>query len=264
MDKKNKIRKVIQYLLLAISIAAVLLIVRSQNAVAHEYCPYSVVCFGVFNLLNKTSDFVLPISLILFGIITLLSLVIGRLFCGYICPIGTLQEKIYKLNSKENYFKEIMPIKIHSFLKYLQYIILIITVILIVMGKQILYMDFCPVLGICHPQNYFFWGGVTFLISLLISFFISRFWCRYLCPYAALMNIVQGLGKILRLKKKVIIRNIDTSMNCKNCIDFCPMLIDIKNKNRIEDFNCIHCRCCVRICKKSDRSKENCRYNCKM
>ncbi|MDY6916197.1 MAG: 4Fe-4S binding protein, partial [Candidatus Cloacimonadota bacterium] len=110
-------------------------------------------------------------------------------------------------------------------------------------------MKFCPVIALAHPQNITVAAGVFFAFIFLAGWFVERFWCRYLCPYAALMNIFQYLGNLLGIRRKMIHRNIDKSMNCNNCKNYCPMNIHIDCLETIKDMNCEKIRVVCEICK---------------
>jgi len=259
MDK-FKIRRIIQYLFLGISVGLFVLLIEGTLQTAHELCPYSSVCFGVWKIGTKYVPFLFPAAVIIGGVIALSSMFFGRWFCGYICPIGTIQELVYSVRGPKTRFRQLIPYKAHTFLNFLKYIIFLFTAIAAFLSIQYLYMKFCPILAIGHIQTITIAGILTLVVITVGGFYIERLWCRYLCPYAALMNIFQKLADLLRIKRYKIFRNIHTSINCFNCVNYCPMNIDIGYLEKISDLNCIKCMRCVRQCSKSGKEKSKCIY----
>ncbi|MBN2460876.1 MAG: 4Fe-4S binding protein [Candidatus Cloacimonetes bacterium] len=222
----------------------------------HLLCPYAVVCFGMLTL---HGIFTFILAMVSGLIISMASLFIGRKFCSYICFLGTLQEYIYRFNRKYRY-KQIIPQKLHKILSQLKYVVLVLTAYLAFSGTQFIYMRYCPVLRLAHPYHLTLSAALFFLILLIGCLFIERFWCRYLCPYAALMNLWQYLGKLLGVPRKMIIRNLDSSLDCRNCKNYCPMHLDLSSMNIISSVDCIHCLRCVRTCFRAGPGKEACLY----
>ena len=249
---KTKTRNIFQITFIGIWIILILLLITGKINTCHQFCPYAVICFGGMT----PNGYFAYLPMIIIGLLISFSVIFwGRMFCGYACFIGTLQEYIYKLNKSKDKFSQRIPYKFHRYLLGLKYIIFLITLFAAYFGVQYLYMNFCPVLALAHPQRIGFAAIVTLVIIFVGGFFVERFWCRYLCPYSALMNIFQLVGKLLRIKRKMIFRNIETSINCFNCANYCPMNIDIGYNEEISDKNCIHCFRCVRICSKEDPKK---------
>jgi polyferredoxin len=222
---------------------------------AHQFCPYSIVCFGT---MFPRGIITYSITVILSLFILFITVLIGRKFCSYICFLGTLQEKIYSLNRKK--YTEFLPLKLHKILKYLKYFVLAVTLSKAILLIQYSYFKICPVLLISFFSRIALQGFIILVVFLILSFLIERFWCRYLCPYGALMNIFQLAGKLSGIKRQKIIRNLPESINCKNCLNYCPMGIELGGNNIIESVECIHCLKCVRVCQKSDPACIKCIY----
>jgi polyferredoxin len=257
MMDKFKLRKLIQTVFFGFWLLILLLLISGVLNNAHQYCPFASVCFGTMTI-NGYYTFL--ISVVIGVLIAILTIFWGRKFCGYICFFGTLQEWIYNLRKAKNKFTQLIPFRLHRILIKLRYLILVFTIITAYLSIQYVYMKFCPVLSLAFPEYIGMAGITTLLIIIVGGFFIERCWCRYLCPYAALMNVFEFVGKFLRIKRAKIFRNIQTSINCFNCANYCPMNIDLGCKEEIEDVNCIQCLRCVRKCSKTGAGKSECIY----
>jgi polyferredoxin len=225
-------------------------------------CPFAVASCPIGLLEHFAIDLqlnfieALKLGAYLFGFIFIIGVIFGRAFCGWACPIGTLQDII---NAGRKYTLEpiLKKLKIQRFahkLKYLKYIILILIPITSFLFLDLIYTRFCPVGGLTatFPTLFFYseyWEPTKdFLIKIVsvILFFIviilaGRGWCKFLCPIGALMapfNKISALNVNWDEKK---------CTDCKKCIKVCPMDVDLLNGKR--DLECILCGKCVDACR---------------
>lgn len=215
-----------------------------SEASTHALCPFG----GVVTLYNLITlgTFIQKIhmsSVILMSIIFILAILFGPVFCGWVCPLGSMQEWIGKLGRKifKQKFNHFIPSKIDNILRFLRYGVLIWVVFVIAKSGQLLFANVDP-----YNAMFTFWSGevavpavIILIITLLSSLFIERPWCKYACPYGALL----GLSNKIRILK--IRRNADTCISCKKCDQNCPMNIPISNHDVIKHHQCISCFECT-------------------
>ena len=115
----------------------------------------------------------------------------GKLFCSFICPIGTFTEWLGKTGER---FKVRYAIKgaADRGLRILKYGLLFITVYYTVGSSELFCKEYDPYYAVFtafgHDVN--FWLAVAALaFTVLGAVFIRQFWCKYLCPLGALTNI---------------------------------------------------------------------------
>ena len=158
------------------------------------------------------------------AVLLLVLLFSNRFFCGWICPIGSIQDACAAIPTKKRKFK----IKTHKSLLNIKYVFIIITIIIIFPlgilknANVLFYNDFKTQLGIFAQQPIGFFslsefifvffpyliqniflpvqfgalefGGYLVLIfySLIIvlSVWYPRIYCRYICPFAAVSSAV--------------------------------------------------------------------------
>ena len=171
-------RKIIQMIFFVLSLSLLYLIIKGDIFDVHQFCPYSIVCFGIANLFKRPFFILYPIMI--FGILVPLSTVfLGRWFCSYICYFGTLQELLYSLI----HFKKVKKITVSQkndvILKFLKFIVLLLTIIMSTFGFS-KFMNFCPQNIIAYFSIISLAGVIFLSFVIFISFFIERFWCRYL------------------------------------------------------------------------------------
>lgn len=185
-------------------------------------------------------------SILYLGIFMFIALLFGRLFCGWLCPFGTLLE----------YLEGMSPIKgkltIPAELKDpdIKYVVLVAFLFLAFITSQEAFCEFCPAGTILK-------GSTGCVISLSIPVFIGVFfivfaygrktWCSYLCPLGAFFGLFSKIHIFgIRAEK-------DKCVKCFMCNQVCPMDILIVEKyinkgKKINDGDCIKCMNCIDAC----------------
>jgi polyferredoxin len=197
----------------------------------HNLCPYSAVCFGFSkNFLCGLNSSAFGLTIAFSFLILVLAIFFGRLFCSFICPLGTIQEYIFALFNKKSKKKKRSHYLERRF-SLVKYGVLAVTAILAIAGISYIYIRFCPIYAISMLPYIAVLGLILALLIIIVGIFIERFWCRYLCPYAALLNLFQYLGKVVGFPRLKIHRNLERCNDCGFCSLNCPMNIDLLKKN---------------------------------
>lgn len=194
-------------------------------------CTIGVLQKVIIDIANFRIDYIL-ISIMF--IVLLSTFLFGKIFCGYACPIGALQDFLFR---KSLSFK--ISKKVHNVLKYFKYLVLVLVVIFSVILNKMVLMDIEPF------KVAFNFGGtiiqiILFVIFVVASLFIFRPWCKYFCPLGALLSIVSKLG----LASDYIVNNC---RNCSLCKKECDYNAIIEN-NIIDKAECIQCGLCKVKC----------------
>lgn len=196
-------------------------------------------------------DDVHPAGLVIFATALLMSLLLKKSFCGWICPAGSLSEFIYKTGARifgRNF-------RIHRYADYplrsLKYLLLgfFLYIVLIKMNsKGISAFLGTPYWKVADIKMLFFFTEMTTLTMIVLSalvvlsLFFKNFWCRYLCPYGALVGLLSYLSPAK------ITRNEEACIHCNRCTKNCPSLLPVEKKIRIRSPECTGCLTCVSIC----------------
>jgi len=157
-----------------------------------------------------TSD----LPLLILVAFTLVSVVlVGRIFCGFLCPFGALQDFVDRLVPKR--FKRELPKGAHRVALKSKYVVLAVILLPAIAGSHAsLYQYFEPF------GTVFFVGRNALLWAIAGSFLaaaavVPRFYCRYVCP----------LGASLALASAVTLRRIprvEQCNYCRVCEQHCP------------------------------------------
>jgi MauM/NapG family ferredoxin protein len=229
-------------------------------------------------LVFLSSHSILIDTLIISGSVFLITIMMGRVFCGYFCPLGALIDFTDKIFSNMRSNKRRPPLYFHRF----KYILLISVAVLAVFGVIFpLFFDpislvtkfftyiFDPVFRIIlrdgqqlsglistSIEDYFYRTftikqvqyyaiSATLLLMLIVlggTFWDKRFWCQYICPTGAFLGII---GRFSLFRRHVI----ETKCNsCSNCARQCPVhAINEKNIKKYSPAECIECGICVTL-----------------
>jgi ferredoxin-type protein NapH len=285
----SRFRLILQILAFLLLIYGGYLSIHIGTSIPTFACPYNQESPGTCYLIsaqhqlhNTWSDlFGFRGKAFLTGFITfiLLFLVINKAWCGYVCPLGTIQDWITKLRSffgvKFSRYDEL------SFkrLKIIKFVLLILLVLMpLGMSNSLLglplfshdlsapFCQICPgrvitplFIGDTSQLIVDFTNPTTMIMSTLGilvlalffvgSFFKKRFFC-FFCPMSALHSLFSRIA-FLRLNKKG-----ENCTRCGNCYRVCDVGIkaiadDLEHTYMVKD-DCMLCLKCVEACPEND------------
>ena len=151
--------------------------------------------------------------LVMVGFTVITTLLWGRVFCGFLCPFGVLQDLITHLVPRR--LQQALPQRIHDRAIYIKYGILLLIVGLAAAPAHIgVYQYFEPF------GTVFYWSTSPLLWSIAGGFLVAsavvpRFYCRYACPLGGALGVA-SLVSIFR------IRRVEQCVPCKVCQTACP------------------------------------------
>jgi len=259
--KNNKILKNLRYILLGIflihiTVEAYLhqLLGGGESPSIHALCPYGALeslyslTFGGTYIAK-----VFPGTLIILIITLIIALIFRRSFCGLICPFGALQEFFGLIGKKIFKKRFIIPLKIDKPLRYLKYLVLIITLYFAWVNAGLWVNPYDPWAAFGHvsegittlTEEYLI-GSILLIIILVGSLLYDRFFCKYLCPMGAFY------GLISKLSPSKITRNENTCISCGLCNKVCPVNIKVSELKEIKSAECIDCQLCISSCPKNN------------
>lgn len=206
---------------------------------------YSMIAAGNFNFATALPQLLEAI------IIILMTILLGRFFCGWICAFGALNDVIYILSNKLFKTKFLVKEKVDSILKYLKYIVLLFIVLFSwVIGNSLdSYSPWNAFAQSTEITETIFLYPIGFgILGLIIvgAMFIERFFCRYLCPLGAIFSITSKL-RLLRINK-----NREKCGKCRICTNNCSMGIKLYKVDVVNSGECINCMKCISSCPRSN------------
>ena len=219
------------------------------------FCP-----FGAIETMWKyvtTRQTLLSTNLLNFSIlggVLGVSLVAGRAFCGWMCPLGALQERFALLGRRlageksrirGKRSKVRLPLQLPDWadrpLRYAKYLILALVILASTFAVYPPLYQFCPVRAVFSFKltSGLLWSVLA--IFMITSLLVERVWCKYLCPLGAALAIFNKLSPFcLRAE-------FDSCNHCGRCDIECSMGIkDVPD--HLNDPECIRCLECLETC----------------
>ena len=175
----------------------------------------------------------------------IITLVFGRIFCGWICPATLL----YELNTNLAAWlhRAGLPIGNRHFDRRLKYLVLVVGAILSMVTGSVLFAAIYPPAIIGREMYYaialggFGAGAVFFVLTLFFDLMVARRgFCRYVCPGGALYSLL-GRYRLFRIQRKP-----DSCNDCAKCTAVCEFELDPMRDGFGQE--CNNCTACIAVC----------------
>ena len=195
-----------------------------------------------------------PASMFLLLCFLAASFAFRKAFCGWLCPVGTLSEGLWKLG-RSTFRRNFLPPRwLDVGLRSLKYVLLGLVAYAVSSMPAPALREFLEspygIVADVKMLDFFRGMGVTTAAVLALlaigSIFVQNLWCRYLCPYGALMGLAALLGP-LRIR-----RNAETCIDCARCAKACPSQLPVDRLVQIRSAECLGCLECVAACPVED------------
>ena len=215
-----------------------------STASLHALCPFG----GVVTIYQyaTTGTFVQKIhesAFVLMIIGFALAFLFGPVFCGWVCPLGTVQEWVGKLGRKffKRRYNHFIPARLDNLLRYMRYLVLAWVLYVTAASGQLIFASYDPYFALFN-----FWtaevaiGSLLILgLTLVLSVFVERPWCKYACPYGAVLGLT-NLFRVFKIKRAESTCKADGA-----CSIMCPMNIPVDSLKTVRDHQCISCLECT-------------------
>ena len=192
---RNWPKYLMQWGVLAALVAFISGLVPSEQAAAPEaYCPMG----GLQALATYLANDSLPCSMtslqVMMGAALLAAvMLLSKLFCGYLCPLGTVQDLIVKFRTRIR----MKSIRIQNgsiadkILRIIKYGVLFWIFYMTVGASELFCKNIDPYYAVAtgFKGELTLWMSITSTCVLIVgSLAVDMFWCRYLCPLGAISN----------------------------------------------------------------------------
>ncbi len=191
-------------------------------------------------------------SMVVFGMLILTALVLGRLFCGWVCPAGGLGEALFTVqNHRAN--------NRLNWTRWLVWVPWMTAVVLVTLrAGGIRRIDFLYQTD--HGVSLTTAGGmgpyIIFYAVLALLFVLSltagkRGFCHHACWMAPFMMAGRGLRNVLHLPAVQLRADTPACIACRACTAACPMSLPVQEmvqQHHMENSECILCGTCIDVC----------------
>ena len=181
-----------------------------------------------------------------------------RWYCSWVCGCGglanTFGDPFRHLTSKSTRSWRFEQVTVHG------------TMLLALATTGIVAADF--LVGAAHPTFHVFAGELRGYYGFVVGAMLAgvagvglypllgpRVWCRNFCPMAAMLGLLQKVGRY-RIRVKP-----DMCISCGNCSTYCEMGIDVRayaqNNESFTRASCVGCGMCAHMCPRGVLKLEN-------
>ncbi|MEA4907298.1 MAG: 4Fe-4S binding protein [Chloroflexi bacterium] len=193
---------------------------------------------------------VLTGSLVMFGLMFLSALFLGRLWCGWACPGAGMQEIAGPLNNRAVHPGKIDWIK---WVIWVPWISLIVWLVFQAGGSarlDLLYLTENGV-SVSEPSRFFVYYMVVGVFILLAALVGRRAGCHTICWMAPFMILGRWIRNRFAWPALRLRADAAACQDCKVCTQNCPMSLDVNamvQRGHMEHPECILCGSCVDNC----------------
>jgi polyferredoxin len=189
-------------------------------------------------------------GLVVFILLFVSSLMVGRLWCAYLCPSGGLQEACnlvlrWPLRTKKmDWLKYLVFLGIFGSLAFAIWSVGGIKTI------DLLYRTENGIAILAAGGVAMFIGPVL-VILILTLVFGKRGFCHTFCPIAVMLIVGRKIRNLIRWPALHLTVEKDRCTGCRTCTRECPMSLDVNAmvaKGEMENAECILCGGCVDAC----------------
>ena len=193
------------------------------------------------------------------GLVLLAALLLGRVFCSWLCPYGLLSELIFSLRGKLGSPALADPAGSRgpggpagAAPRLLLALVGLLCVAWLLPAPYLNQLSL-PGWYSRAAQHAAFYGAVLWGVLLIpallsIEFFAGkRLWCRYLCPQSALLSLMALAPGVLRLRFSA--KNCTCRKDDRPCMESCSLNLNPRKITAMQRLECTNCGDCVDACR---------------
>ncbi|HNW37151.1 MAG TPA: 4Fe-4S binding protein, partial [Candidatus Ozemobacteraceae bacterium] len=233
----------------AFILTAVVLTIRNltgfTKATIESWCPGGGIESLAFYLKNNaflcaTSG----INLLLFLALVIGTLIAGRAFCSWVCPIGTIHEGLAWAGKTGGIRNDSAWRGLGRYVGLIRYPVLILVLWATMSYADLILRPFCPYyVGMSGQEHEVGWWSKWLMLALAwVALALPFFWCRLLCPLGTTLGICRVASPVAPTI------NPDRCTNCGACGSNCPQQIPVHEVRRVWSSECTSCLVCVDTC----------------
>ncbi|MBN2008948.1 4Fe-4S binding protein [candidate division KSB1 bacterium] len=183
-------------LLLQILILVLIGFVMLKGLDVEAYCPFGGFLAFSTQIYKNTLACNMSSTAIFMGLaLAIAALGIGKLFCGYVCPLGTISEWLGVVGQRARW-QVVMPAALDRIFRFTKYLLLFIVAYKTITVSELFCRKFDPYYALSSGFGHdvvIAWAIPAITVLLIGALVIKHFWCRYVCPLGAITNLLANV-----------------------------------------------------------------------
>jgi len=212
--------------------------------------PATFYYFSPYLIVDATTKGIVNGSFIVFLLLFISSLFLGRGFCGWVCPAAGCQEAIL--------FARTRKVKRGNFIRWIIWIPWISAIVIVAIkrgGYEEVDLLYQTKFGFSIGNVYALIIYLFVLLLIVVPAFIvgRRSFCHHICWMSPFMILGRKIANAAKLPSLRLAANPEVCINCRRCTENCPMSLpveDMVGQRKMENTECILCGGCVDCCKR--------------
>ncbi len=210
----------------------------------------AVGCVDFFGLATFLGNGQVTAGTLFLGAILLLTLLLGRVFCGWGCHFALFQDLLVRLLTKLGIQPPVRRSRLEIVLPPVLFMVTLAYPIIAwwrANGRP-----YEVSVDLSYPEVWHLLPGLKGVILILVIdvvvltlLFGTRAFCRFICPYGLMLKVFHALSPVRVVKT-------NECSDCGACARSCPtgvaIKFEIENFGAIRDLNCMNCGDCVAAC----------------
>jgi polyferredoxin len=206
--------------------------------------------FSPYLIIMGASEGIVVGSLLVFVLLFVSSLFLGRAFCGWVCPAGATQELCTRIRDKNFKNGKKNLIKYVIWVPWISIIILMFIQAGTIVAIDPLYQTYYGI-SITGLESAIMFVAIAGLIAVIALLAGKRGACHTICWMAPFMIIGRKIRNSLNWSALQLEADNKKCTNCKVCTRNCSMDLDVNSmvqNQSMENSECILCGNCVESC----------------
>jgi len=200
-------------------------------------CPISSLQNLILKIMGKQ---VCGYSLVWFLGLIPLTYLFGRVWCGWVCHLGALQEFLHA-SGRLSFLKSD---SVRRFMKVTQYVLAGVLVVQLVLTRENLFVHVDPFKVAFNLTSYYTSGCVLLGLLLVASVYVYRPFCRSVCPVGLV------LAWTARIPGAAVLARGHNCRPCRSCRSACPTQA-ISPDLTLDSSDCFACGACQDACSRA-------------
>jgi ferredoxin len=202
-------------------------------------CPCMISSFQSLILL-LLGEKVVWVSIIWIVGLLFLSYFFGRIWCGWVCHLGALQEFLYKPGK----LKVTLSRSVQKIFRIVRAVAFIALILQLIYTRTNLFIKIDPFKVAFNLFSTNITGYVLLAVLIISSFFIYRPFCRSLCPVGLFLGWLSYIPGASALQIGAACKS------CKKCMKQCDyQAISLElGSYQLKNDDCIRCGDCIDVC----------------